>query len=139
MGDLSPLPRSVPTLCEHMFVRWSNLTIGEESQHRLPGYRDPAAVRTFEAPEALDTRFYEVQAKSVLNRVPPASAMPFRWTVNPYRGCSHACCYCMDGDTQVLMADGRTRPIADLRVGDRIYGTEKRGSHRRFVETDVLD
>jgi DNA repair photolyase len=122
-----------------MFVRWSNLTAGEESQHRLPGYRDPAAVRTFEAPEALDTRFYEVQAKSVLNRVPPASSMPFRWTVNPYRGCAHACTYCVAGDTQVLTADGRTRPIADLQVGDRIYGTEKRGSHRRFVETDVLD
>jgi DNA repair photolyase len=77
-----------------MFVRWSNLTIGEEEQHRLPGYRDPAAVRTFDAPEALDTRFYEVQAKSVLNRVPEKSRMPFRWTVNPYRGCSHACTYC---------------------------------------------
>lgn len=36
----------------------------------------------------------EVLAKSVLNRVPPTSRMPFRWTVNPYRGCSHACRYC---------------------------------------------
>jgi DNA repair photolyase len=122
-----------------MFVRWSNLTTEAESQHRLPGYRDPAAVRTFEAPEALDTRFYEVQAKSVLNRVPPTSSMPFRWTINPYRGCAHACTYCVAGDTQVLTADGRTRPIADLQVGDRIYGTERRGSHRRFVETEVLD
>jgi DNA repair photolyase len=120
-------------------VRWSNLTLGEEPQHRLPGYRDPAAVRTFEAPEALDTRFYEVQAKSVLNRVPPASSMPFRWTVNPYRGCAHACSYCLWGDAQILMADGHTRAIADLQVGDRIYGTERRGTHRRFVETDVLD
>jgi DNA repair photolyase len=77
-----------------MFVRWSNLTIGEEEQRQLPGYRDPAAVRTFDAPEALDTRFYEVHAKSVLNRVPEKSRMPFRWTVNPYRGCSHACVYC---------------------------------------------
>jgi DNA repair photolyase len=77
-----------------MFVRWSNLTIGEEEQRHLPGYRDPAAVRRFEAPEALDTRFYEVHAKSVLNRVPEKSRMPFRWTINPYRGCSHACSYC---------------------------------------------
>ena len=30
---------------------------------QLPGYRDPAVVRTFDAPEALDTRFYEVRAK----------------------------------------------------------------------------
>jgi len=77
-----------------MFVRWSNLTLEGDEQRRLPGYRDPAAVRRFDAPEALDMRFYEVHAKSVLNRVPAQSRMPFRWTVNPYRGCSHACAYC---------------------------------------------
>ena len=77
-----------------MFVRWSNLTIGEEEQRWLPGYHDEAVVRRFDAPEALETRFYEVRAKSVLNRVPGKSRMPFRWTINPYRGCSHACVYC---------------------------------------------
>ena len=84
----------VRKLCEHMFVRWSNLTLDGEEQRQLPGYRDPAAVRRFEAPEALDIRFYEVHAKSALNRVPEQSRMPFRWTVNPYRGCTHACTYC---------------------------------------------
>ncbi len=77
-----------------MFVRWSNLTLDGGEQHSLPGYRDPAAVRRFEVPEALDMRFYEVHAKSVLNRVPEQSRMPFRWTINPYRGCSHACVFC---------------------------------------------
>jgi DNA repair photolyase len=77
-----------------MFVRWSNLTISEEEQRQLPGYRDEAVVRRFDAPEALDMRFYEVRARSVLNRVPGKSPMPFRWTINPYRGCSHACVYC---------------------------------------------
>jgi DNA repair photolyase len=77
-----------------MFVRWQNLTTGQEEQARLPGYRDPLAVRRFQAPEALDTRFYEVHAQSVLNRVPEKSRMPFRWTINPYRGCSHGCTYC---------------------------------------------
>ena len=75
-------------------MRWSNLTIGEEEQRWLPGYHDEAVVRRFDAPEALETRFYEVRAKSVLNRVPGKSRMPFRWTINPYRGCSHACVYC---------------------------------------------
>jgi DNA repair photolyase len=77
-----------------MFVRWSNLTLSEDEQRRLPGYRDEAVVRRFSAPEALDMRFYEVRARSVLNRVPSKSRMPFRWTINPYRGCSHACVYC---------------------------------------------
>ncbi len=77
-----------------MFVRWSNLTLSEEEQRRLPGYRDEAIVRRFDAPEALETRFYEVRARSVLNRVPERSRMPFRWTVNPYRGCSHGCTFC---------------------------------------------
>jgi DNA repair photolyase len=82
-----------------MFVRWNNLALSADrseigQQQRLPGYRDEAVVRRFDAPEALDMRFYEVRARSVLNRVPGSSRMPFRWTVNPYRGCSHACVYC---------------------------------------------
>ncbi len=37
------------------------------------------------------------------------------------------------------MADGRTRPIEDLQVGDEIIGTERRGRYRRYVRTRVLD
>jgi DNA repair photolyase len=43
--------------------------------------------------------FYEVQAKSIVNQVPAASRMPFRWTINPYRGCQHACAYCFARNT----------------------------------------
>jgi DNA repair photolyase len=75
-------------------MRWDRLSVDEESTRQLPGYREPATVRTFDAPEAMDIRFYEVRAKSALNKVPKASRMPFRWTVNPYRGCTHACNYC---------------------------------------------
>ncbi|WP_053227450.1 radical SAM protein [Solirubrobacter soli] len=45
-----------------------------------------------DGPEALTTRFHEVQAKSALNRV--QGRMPWGWTINPYRGCTHACTYC---------------------------------------------
>jgi DNA repair photolyase len=122
-------------------VRWDNLKIdhGGEEEARLAGYRDPAVVRRFDAPEAMDMRFYEIRAKSALNRVPEASAVPFRWTVNPYRGCSHACVYCTSGDTPILLADGRTRAMGDLRPGDWIIGTAKEGRYRRYVETQVLD
>ncbi len=84
-------------------VRWSNLSIEVEERARLPGYRKQAVVRHFDAPEAVSTRFYEVQAKSILNRVPEASRMPFRWTINPYRGCSHACAYCFARPTHTYL------------------------------------
>jgi DNA repair photolyase len=62
----------------------------------------------------------------------------FDYSVNPYRGCQHACAYCMSGDTEVLMGDGTTRELRALRVGDVVYGTELRGRHRRYVRTSVL-
>ena len=122
-----------------MFVRWSNLTIDAEETAHLPGYRDEAVVRHFDAPDSVPTRFYEIRAKSILNRVPAASQMPFRWTINPYRGCTHACTYCAWGGTPVLMADGRHAPIESLQVGDEIYGTRSSVKHRRYARATILN
>jgi DNA repair photolyase len=83
--------------------------------------------------------FLHVNAKRLINEVPAASQMPFRFTINAYRGCSHACSYCISGDTPILMADGRTTPVADVRVQDMVYGTVRQGAHRRYVATEVLD
>ena len=104
-----------------------------DRERRLPRLGDDAVVRTFDAPEALDIRFHEVRAKSALNAVPKQSRMPFRWTVNPYRGCSHACAYCGAGETPILMDDGHTKPLADVRVGDEIYGTVREGGYRCYA------
>jgi DNA repair photolyase len=82
-------------------MRWSAQTTTEEAKRRLPGYRDGAVVRTFDAPEALHTRFYEVHAKSALNKVP--ARMPWGWTINPYRGCTHACAYCFARPTHEFL------------------------------------
>jgi DNA repair photolyase len=82
--------------------------------------------------------FYEVQAKSIVSEVPKSSRMMFRYTINPYRGCSHSCVYCMSSETPVLMADGTAKPIADVRVGDAIYGTIREGNYRRYAITEVL-
>jgi DNA repair photolyase len=119
-------------------MRWDELKVEAEEERTLPGYRDAAVVRRFDAPEAMDIRFYEVRSKSALNKVPKASQVPFRWTINPYRGCTHACTYCLRGDTPVLMADGGTRPIEELKVGDAIYGTRVTGRYRRYEATHVL-
>lgn len=51
-------------------------------------------VRSVTTPEFSGITFHEVTAKSVLNKVVAGSRMPFEWTINPYRGCSHACVYC---------------------------------------------
>ncbi len=83
--------------------------------------------------------FLHVTAKRILNHVPSASRAPANWTINVYRGCSHACAYCVQGDTPILMADGRVRPIAEIGPGDRVYGTWFDGKYRRYVATDVLD
>ncbi|MDG9672920.1 intein-containing Rv2578c family radical SAM protein [Micromonospora sp. DH14] len=129
-------------------MRWDNLTAppveGDPERAApatppLPLALPGAVARTFDTPEFAGMTFYEVQAKSILNRVPGQSRVPFEWTINPYRGCSHACVYCLGADTPILMADGRTKPISELEPGDRIYGTERRGSYRRYVITTVLD
>ena len=39
-------------------------------------------------------QYLEDTCKTALNRVPEASRVPFRWTINPYRGCTHSCHYC---------------------------------------------
>lgn len=91
-----------------MFVRWERQTVEREAGARLPGYRD-VTVRHFDAPEAVGTRFYEVEARSILNRVPPSSQMAFRWTINPYRGCAHACSYCFARPTHEYLGLGPGR------------------------------
>jgi DNA repair photolyase len=116
-------------------MRWDEQRV--ENDMRLPGVGDGTVVRTFDAPEAMGINFHEVRARSALNHV-PGESFGFSWTINPYRGCTHACVFCVDGATPILMADGRSKPIAQVRVGDAIYGTVKRGNYRRYAETEVL-
>jgi DNA repair photolyase len=119
-------------------VRWQAQALDAPDEGALPGLaRIPGLLRSVRTPEFAGVTFHEVRARSVLNRVADESAVPFRWTVNPYRGCTHACVYCLSGDTPVLMADGRQRPLADLQVGDQVYGTVFERRRRRYVPTRV--
>lgn len=75
-------------------MRWDNLgDNGVAAETALFG-ADTVTTRTFDTPEFRGITFHEVRARSIVNRVPGASRMPFEWTVNPYRGCTHACVYC---------------------------------------------
>jgi DNA repair photolyase len=40
-----------------------------------------------------DVVFEEIECKSAVHRI-ATNSLPFRWTLNPYRGCQHACTYC---------------------------------------------
>src|SRR4051794_37731028 len=56
--------------------------------------------------------FLHVRARRIINEIKSAPGyLPFRFTINAYRGCSHACSYCLSGDTPILMADGRSKPL----------------------------
>ncbi|SNR51090.1 intein C-terminal splicing region/intein N-terminal splicing region [Blastococcus mobilis] len=120
-------------------MRWDAQRLDLPEPALLPGMPSiRGLLRSVQVPEFPGLTFHEVRAQSALNHVPGESAMPFPWTINPYRGCSHSCVYCLRGDTQVLLADGRRRPIAELQVGDRLIGTERRGTYRHYVQTEVL-
>jgi len=126
-------------------MRWDNLRLdsadsasGDGGQGQLPMFARDAVVRTFDTPGFRGMTFYEVHAKSIVSHVPESSHMSFRWTINPYRGCQHACRYCLAGFVPILMADGTTKPIADVRVGDAIYGTVRDGYYRHYAITEVL-
>jgi DNA repair photolyase len=85
-------------------MRWSGQEIGAEAAGTLPGLGTMRGlVRSVQTPEFAGITFHEVLAKSALNQVPGASAMPFAWTINPYRGCSHACVMCFARQTHTYL------------------------------------
>ena len=77
----------------------NNLPVLFDLGPRLPTTRDVARVIKVSGIEGLtqaerradEARYQEIQCRSALNRV---KGMPFEWTLNPYRGCTHACHYC---------------------------------------------
>jgi DNA repair photolyase len=89
-------------------MRWEGQRLATEapeaSTGALPGLgRLADLVRSVQTPEFAGITFHEVLARSALNKVPSTSASPFSWTVNPYRGCSHACVYCFARNTHTYL------------------------------------
>src|ERR1700677_1624280 len=88
-------------------MRWDALRLDDglvgDSITAVPLIERGAVTRTFDTPEFRGMTFYEVQARSIVNRVPPASRMSFNWTINPYRGWQHACSYCFARSTHTYL------------------------------------
>src|SRR5919197_3174700 len=70
-------------------------------------------------------QYTEIRSRSALNRV---QGMPFKWSLNPYRGCRHSCTYCLAPDTPVLYADLTWRPMGNVQVGDVLAGFDEHPS-----------
>jgi DNA repair photolyase len=93
-------------------MRWENLSAPPDgvvpdgpapAAPPLPLALPGAVTRTFDTPGFAGMTFYEVRARSVINKVPGTSRVPFQWTINPYRGCSHACAYCFARNTHTYL------------------------------------
>jgi DNA repair photolyase len=86
-------------------MRWDGMRIepGQPVSERAGAppalFERSAITRSFDTPGFRGMTFYEIHARSIINRVPETSRVPFRWTINPYRGCSHACKYCFARNT----------------------------------------
>lgn len=74
-------------------MRWSGQSANTDDGG-LPGLERAGLVRTVETPDFAGITFHEVLARTALNKLPEGGPMPFRYTVNTMRGCSHACRYC---------------------------------------------
>ncbi|QXF80374.1 radical SAM protein [Rhodococcus pyridinivorans] len=87
-------------------MRWAGQTV-DADDGALPGLERAGLVRSVRTPEFEGVTFHEVLCKSALNRTPEASRLPFRYTVNTFRGCTHACRYCFARPThEYLDLDG---------------------------------
>ncbi len=53
--------------------------------------------------EGHNIEYFTIESKSLLNRCVSKRAMPFTWTINPYRGCEFACRYCYARYTHEFM------------------------------------
>lgn len=91
-----------------------------------------------DGPPPAQITLLEDQSRSILSHN-DSPDLDFRWSANPYRGCQHGCAYCVSGDTEVLLANGQSRQLADVRAGDEIYGTAFDGERHHYVRTLVLD
>lgn len=120
-----------------MIVRWQGQQLGVADAAALPGMeRIDGLVRSVTTPEFAGMTFHEVMCKSALNHVPGGSSMPFDWTVNPYRGCSHACVYCFARGTHEYLDldaghDFDSQIVVKVNVVDVLHRELRRGAWQR--------
>ncbi|AOD22935.1 radical SAM protein [Rhodococcus sp. p52] len=112
-------------------MRWAGQTV-DADDGALPGLERAGLVRSVRTPEFEGVTFHEVLCKSALNRTPEASRLPFRYTVNTFRGCPHACRYCFARPThEYLDLDGGHDFDSQLVVKTNVAAVLRRELARR--------
>jgi DNA repair photolyase len=117
-------------------MRWDSQSI-EVDDGALPGLERIGFVRSVRTPQFDGITFHEVLCKSALNKIPYTGAvLPFKYTVNGYRGCSHACRYCFARPTHEYLDldcgnDFDTQIIVKTNVADVLRRELRRSSWRR--------
>lgn len=87
-------------------MRWQLADERGDGQSALLGVRDVVGLDEGTA-RLSGLEFLLVTARRILNEIPATPHLPFRWTINAYRGCSHACTYCFARPThEYLGLDG---------------------------------
>ena len=112
--------------CSNRGMRWDELRLTDDAppapSATLPLLPRGAVTRTFDTPEFAGMTFHEVTCRVALNKVPEASRMPFRWTINPYRGCAMAC---------VLLLRPQDARVPRPRLGPRLRLADRGQDQRR--------
>ena len=75
--------------------------------------------------ELVQVEYLHVQARTIISRVPNASQMPFAFTINAYRGCTHACTYCFARPTHTYLGmdggeDFERRIVVKVNAAERL-------------------
>lgn len=116
-------------------MRWDGQGVGFDDG-ALPGLQRIGLIRTVRTPQFAGITFHEVLCKSALNKVPDSSNLPFKFTVNGYRGCSHACRYCFARPTHEYLDfdsgdDFDNQVVVKTNVAEVLRRELRRGSWMR--------
>ena len=119
-------------------MRWDDQGVSVDDG-ALPGLQRIGFVRSVRTPQFEGITFHEVLCKSALNKVPNAAMLPFRYTVNGYRGCSHACRYCFARPThEYLDLDCGTDFDTQVVVKTNVAEVLRRELHRRSWQRETV-
>jgi hypothetical protein len=85
-------------------VRWKVVDErGRTCDAVQPALFDAPVGREIGVGEFRGLEFVHVQARTIVNRLKTQGPLPFSFTINPYRGCSHACTYCFARPTHAYL------------------------------------